>query len=143
MDKNNLVTKFIQPVYELTVSRVWRGHGSVFFMELGKLSKDGKKGEYTLWIDTCRWKLNRDGKVIDGNEEPYDVIDTEVEKLVGLKISKIEFDTPSKRLHVFFDDDSLECVPTDEFFASLILNEHTKYLNFEVDGTTSFSDGKS
>ncbi len=138
---NSEVNEFVSPIYDLSVSRVWRGAGIVFFVEFGDLSSDGKRGKYTLMIEG-QWKLLRDGVIFDGNEEPYESIDTELDKLIGQKVLKIEFHNTT--LDVFFEGGKIiQCDPSNEFFVSLIQNSPTKYLNFGIDGSTSFSDGNS
>jgi len=140
---NKEVTDFISPVYDLSVSRVWRGHGSVFFLELGQLSGEKNWGEYTLWVDTCFWKLVSDKKVVfDGNEEEYEAIDKEIQKLTYQKILKIDF--ADKAVNVIFTNSTiLECKPNDEHLVSLVLNSSKRYLNFESTGTVSFENNKT
>lgn len=142
MDKQK--TDFLSQIYSLPVSRVWRGFGAGFFIEVGKLSDDDKKGEYSLWIETNRWKLKGDGKVFDGNEEPFEAIDKETGSLLGKKVSQIDFDTQNKQVVVTFDNEaSLICLPNEELFVSIVENAKTMYLNFKDDGTAFFDNGKS
>lgn len=135
MDKQQ--TDFLSLVYSLPVSRVWRGHGNVMFIELGAL--DDKKGEYTLWVETNLWKMVEDDVVFDGNEEPYEAIDSKVQILMNKKITGVELD---KNLEVSFGDIKLVCSPKDRF-VSIIDNKKKLYLNYEVDGSISINDGKS
>lgn len=133
------VSDFLAPVYDLLVSRVWRGYGNVIFLELGKLKDE--KGEYTLWIDTGLWKLIVGETKFDGDKEEYDAIDKEIQKLIGLKISKIDFQ--GKKLTLSLGNTNLVCFPDEGHFAYLIKNGNKNiYLNFETDGTVSITDGQ-
>lgn len=140
MDKsifvNNEVNEFVLPTYDLTISRAWRGHANVIFLELGELREN--KGVYTLWVETSFWKLVESDMVFDGNEEPYEAIDAELSKLVGQKITEFLYSPETKTFEVSFDGGKkLVCTPGEEYFVSLILNSEKKYLNFEVDGSTN------
>lgn len=135
MDKQQ--TDFLSPIYSLPVSRVWRGHGNVIFVELGVLNEG--KGEYTVWVETNFWKIDEDGVQFDGNEEPYEAIDLKIQEFMNKKISGIERDGD---LTIDFEGFKLVCTPK-EYFVSIIDNKKKLYLNYEVDGSISINDGKS
>ncbi len=135
MDKQQ--TDFLSPIYSLRVSRVWRGHGNVIFVELGVLNEG--KGEYTVWVETNFWKIDEDDVLFDGNEEPYEAIDLKIQEFMNKKISGIERDGD---LTIDFEGFKLVCTPK-EYFVSIIDNKKKLYLNYEVDGSISINDGKS
>lgn len=140
MDKEQ--KDFLSPIYNLPISRVWRGFGAGFFIELGELSEDDKKGKYTLWIETNMWKLSVGDSVFDGNEEPYESIDKKIGTLVSKKLQNISLDQDNKKIVISFDDKTnLSCVPSYSFFVILVDNTKSIYMNFNVDGSISFDDG--
>jgi len=146
MDKSILVNSevngFVLPIYDLTVSRAWRGHANIIFIELGELKEN--KGIYTLWVETSFWKLVELDSIFDGNEQSYKLIDTELSKLVGQKINKFKYSSESKTFEASFDGGKrLICTPSKDYFVSIILNSEKKYLNFEIDGSTNFEISKS
>ncbi len=139
MDKQQ--SDFLSPIYSLSVSRVWRGHGNIIFVELGSLN-DGK-GEYTLWVSSNLWKIDTDNESFDGDEEPYDAIDKKILQLESLKITSVDFDLDSKVITVTFSNEQrlIVTITDSDSFVSVIFNEDKKYLNFEFDGTATFDIG--
>lgn len=139
MDKQQ--TDFLSPIYSLPISRVWRGHANIIFVELGALN-DGK-GEYTLWISTSFWKIDTDSTSFDGNEEPYEAIDKQLSTIEGLKIKSVEFNQNDKSVAVTFDNGKVlnSQIKDGDSFVSIIFNESKTYLNFEFDGTATFDVG--
>ncbi len=140
MDKsvlvNNEENNFVLPIYNLNISRAWRGHANVIFLELGELKEN--KGVFTLWVETSFWKLIDSDRVFDGNEKPYEAIDTELSQLMGQKIIEFMYSPESKTFEAAFDGGKkLVCTPGKEHFVSIILNSEKKYLNFEIDGSTN------
>ena len=66
----NRFATLVRPLLGLRVSRAWRGHGSVVFLELGKLRKvlSGRnpKGDATIMIEWS-WRIETAGGIRSGS----------------------------------------------------------------------------
>ncbi len=138
MSISNL-NNILETIYNLKISRVWRGYGKVIFLEFGDLTDD--KGEYSLWIDVSTWKLVDSSSTFDASNEEYETIDQYITQLKGQAVTKISFDANTKILEATFSSNTkLVCIPEVGHTIDIIKNDEKLYLTFEADGSVKIDN---
>jgi len=85
---------------------VWRGYRACFFLELGTL-KDGKKGEVTIGVDACPWRLTREGTQILAHLDEPNALDEVLPALTGRQVIAIQVDTQQRRARLLLSGDTI------------------------------------
>lgn len=89
--------EFVEPLKGLTVSHAWRGHLSMFFLEVGptkpgKVRRDGSVGnpigEFTIDIEP-NWRFEGRRSILCGSDDSIASIDRFVRGLVGSTVKDL------------------------------------------------------
>ncbi len=80
--------EFLSPYFGKEVSRVWLGHGSAIFLEIGELS--GKKGQLTIMIEWS-WRVENEKDIAFGSWSEEDYFSSQLQELKGLTLLSISF----------------------------------------------------
>ena len=79
---------FVSPFHGKKVSRVWQGHGSAIFLEIGELTEN--KGELTIMIEWS-WRVEKDNKIFFGSWSDESEFPKMLKLLHGLTLKDISF----------------------------------------------------
>lgn len=131
----------LENIVGLKISRVWKGHGSSLFLELGALheelawEKDNepvttKVGEITL-SSAGAWKLFKGSKqVLDAESASPAEIKQEVKNLESLTIKSVSI---TRKLQIMLSNNcTLEFYKRDYGFFTLVSNEKS-FISYEDD----------
>jgi len=79
---------FVFPFQGKKVSRVWQGHGSAIFLEIGELTEN--KGELTIMIEWS-WRVEKGNKICFGSWSNESEFPKLLKLLNGLTLKDISF----------------------------------------------------
>ena len=79
---------FVSPFHGKKVSRVWQGHGSAIFLEIGELTEN--KGELTIMIEWS-WRVENGNKIYFGSWSDESEFPKLLKLLGGLTLEDISF----------------------------------------------------
>lgn len=80
------------------IAHVWRGYRSVFFLEFGQV-REGK-GEITVGLDACPWRLLQHDKEVLTHFDALEAIDKELPTLIGNTVHDVVVDKHLKRTRI-------------------------------------------
>ena len=97
---------FTLPFVGKTISRVWQGHGSAIFLEVGKLTDN--KGELTIMIEWS-WRVEKEQEIEFGSWSDDSEFPELLEKLKGLTLKSISFQARLPEVVVELNNNTWVC----------------------------------
>lgn len=98
--------EFTAPYIGKKVSRVWQGHGSTIFLEIGELTEN--KGELTVMIEWS-WRVENKYEIEFGSWSDDSEFPNLLRKLDGLTLQDITFQSRLPEVIVQLSDDMWVC----------------------------------
>lgn len=100
------IMNFTSPLLGKEISRVWQGHGSAIFLEVGELTEN--KGELTIMIEWS-WRVEKGNKISFGSWSEESEFPQLLETLKGLTLRNISFQTRLLEVVVELSNDIWVC----------------------------------
>ncbi len=97
---------FLSPYFGKEVSRVWQGNGSAIFFEIGELTDN--KGELTVMIEWS-WRVESIERIIFGSFSEPSEFPEQLEKLKGLTLKSISFQSRLPEVVLELSEDTWVC----------------------------------
>ena len=95
---------------DLDVKHAFNSIGSNIFFDFGKkkeIIQNGSKSskwEWTIWIGNAPWRISKNGKFIVGSNDHRDIIQTNIQKLIGKHFHSFQFLSQFLDVAFNFDD---------------------------------------
>lgn len=97
---------FTSPYIGKEISRVWQGHGSAIFLEVGELTEN--KGELTIMIEWS-WRVEKGNKISFGSWSDESEFSQLLKSLKGLTLRNISFQSRLPEVVVELSNDIWVC----------------------------------
>lgn len=95
----------------LELMHAFNSVGTNVFFDFGqekiKTYKNGKNSsewDWTIWLGNIAWRLSKNGKYIVGAEDPRDLIETQIQKIIGKGFQSFHFLSQFLDIAIKFDE---------------------------------------